>query len=91
MGGYKLPLKEFSALHPSLQREALRQILSNLTATPYRVDYQEVEYLRRFFLSGSNRKIRISGNIQASRLKKFLVFSFAGDGLSDDRCDFSGF
>jgi len=78
----QIPLKEFSTLSLSLQRETLRQALSGLMNTPYRVDYEEIEYLRRFFLSKRSQKIRISNNIQASKSKEFLVFSFAGDRFS---------
>ncbi|MBU2495922.1 MAG: tRNA lysidine(34) synthetase TilS [Candidatus Omnitrophota bacterium] len=74
-GRYRLPLKEFSSLSFSLQREILRQALSSLMATPYRVSYEEVEYLRRFFLSGRSRKIRISNNLQAARSRESLVLS----------------
>ena len=76
--GCKIPLKEFSALALSVQREVLRQALSRLMDTPYRVDYEEVEYLRRFFLSGQNRKIHISNNLRAARSKDFFVISFGG-------------
>ncbi|MFA5392989.1 MAG: tRNA lysidine(34) synthetase TilS [Candidatus Ratteibacteria bacterium] len=78
-GDCQIPLKEFSSLSLSLQREILRQALSGLMDTPYRVDYEEVEYLRRFFLSGRSRKIRISGNLQAARAKKSLLLSFMGE------------
>ncbi|MCX5642008.1 MAG: tRNA lysidine(34) synthetase TilS [Candidatus Omnitrophica bacterium] len=71
--GYRIPVKEFASLSLSLQREILRQALSGLMDTSYRVDYEEVEYLRRFFLFGRSQKIRISGNLQAAKLKKFLV------------------
>jgi len=73
--GYKIPFKEFSSLSLSLQRAILRQALSGLMDTPYRVDYEEVEYLRRFFIFGRNRKIRISGNLQAARSRESLVLS----------------
>jgi tRNA(Ile)-lysidine synthase len=73
--GYKITLKEFSPLSLSLQREILRQALSGLMDTSYRVDYEEVEYLRRFFLSGRVQKIRISGNLQAARSKESLLLS----------------
>ena len=69
----RIPLKEFSALSLSLQREVLRQALSGLMDTLYRVDYEEVEYLRRFFLSGRQQKLRISANLQASRFEEFFI------------------
>jgi tRNA(Ile)-lysidine synthase len=85
VGGCKIPLREFSSLPPSLQREILRQALSDLAATPYRVNYEEVEYLRRFFLSGRSQKVRISGNLQATRSKEFLTLSFLCEVLSKHR------
>jgi len=71
----QIPLKEFSSLSLSLQREILRQALSGLMDTHYRVDYEEIEYLRRFFLFGRSQKIRISNNIHAAKSKKFFVLS----------------
>jgi len=73
--GYKIPRREFLSLSLSLQREVLRQALSGLMETAYRVDYEEIEYLRRFFLSGRSRKIRISGNLQAVMAKEFFILS----------------
>ncbi|MFH2068078.1 MAG: tRNA lysidine(34) synthetase TilS [Candidatus Omnitrophota bacterium] len=73
--GYKIPRREFLSLPISLQREILRQALSGLMDTSYRVDYEEVEYLRRFFISGRQQKLRISNNLQASKLKEYFVLS----------------
>lgn len=68
----KFPLKEFSTLPLALQREVIRQAVSNISGTSYRTTYEEVESIRRFFLSGHNKTLKVSNNLLVSKQKTFL-------------------
>ncbi|OPZ89006.1 MAG: tRNA(Ile)-lysidine synthase [candidate division TA06 bacterium ADurb.Bin417] len=64
---FSLDAAAFEKLHPALQREALRRLVSELLGSEHRADYAGIEAARRFCLAASGREKTVAGRVRVSR------------------------
>ncbi|HNQ36155.1 MAG TPA: tRNA lysidine(34) synthetase TilS [bacterium] len=76
---FSLDAAAFNKLHPALQREALRRLVSELLGSQHRADYAGIEAARRFCLAASGREKTVAGRVRVSRRDGRLLFKAAGE------------